>query len=979
MGDLMKDDNKTKKQLVHELTELRSQNAAPGKTESAEKYRSLVESIRDVIYELDSQGVVLYISPGVRDLLGYDTTEIVGKSFIDLAHKDDLSNLTEWFSELRKGRESPSEYRIINKAGEFIWARTKTRPIMEDGMFKGARGIIIDVTDQRRVEEALRESEKKYRLVVDNMADVIAIMDMNLRFTYVSPSIMRMRGYTVEEATAQTLEQVMTPESLQIIAKAFEEEMKSEASATADPGRTRILELEEYRKDGSIVWIENHLSFTRDEAQKPVGIISLSHDITDRKEAEAKLRQQTDAMDAAIDGMAILNAEGEYVYLNKAHAKIYGYENVVELIGKSWRLLYDSGVLQYFDQEIMPEFSRKGNWHGETIGTKKNGSKFPQELSLTAMADGGLICVVRDITERKKSEDEIRKLASVIQFSSDLVNIVTLDEKMIFLNEAGCTMLGIDPDKVCDYSIMDIVSEPFIPTVRQELLPILLTGKNWDGELQYRNIRTGVLTDVHAMTFTIKDTTTGALLYMANVSHDITKRKQVEDTLRESEEKYRTILENMDDFYFEVDIKGNITFVNPSSCKMSGYSEEELLGMPFKKISAPDGIEMVKQYFGEIFLTDKTGKAFLWNLVKKNGEQGFSELVASLIRDKQGKPIGFKGIGRDVTERKRTEAALLESENKFRAFMENMPSMVIIKDEGLRPLFFNRKFSEMFPASEWLGKIPEETFPSDIAESMRKNDLKALSEGFVAYEEDWRDKDGCLRVLETRKFSIDQKDKAPFLGVIITDITERKRAEENLKEILESLRKAIKTTIQVLGTASEARDPYTAGHQKRVADLARVIATEMGLPHDTIEGIRMAGSIHDIGKLSIPAEILSKPTKLTGLEFSLIKVHSQSGYEMLKDVESPWPLAQIVYQHHERMNGSGYPRNLKGNEILLESRILAVADVVEAMASHRPYRPTLGIKAALEEIEKNKGILYDNTVVDTCLKLFREKDYQLIT
>jgi HD-GYP domain-containing protein (c-di-GMP phosphodiesterase class II) len=139
----------------------------------------------------------------------------------------------------------------------------------------------------------------------------------------------------------------------------------------------------------------------------------------------------------------------------------------------------------------------------------------------------------------------------------------------------------------------------------------------------------------------------------------------------------------------------------------------------------------------------------------------------------------------------------------------------------------------------------------------------------------------------------------------------------------------------------------------------------------------MAGSIHDIGKLSIPAEILSKPTKLTDIEFSLIKVHSQSGYEMLKDVESPWPLAEIIYQHHERMNGSGYPRNLKGNEILMESRILAVADVVEAMASYRPYRPALGIEAALEEIEKNKGILYDNTVADTCLKLFREKGYQL--
>jgi HD-GYP domain-containing protein (c-di-GMP phosphodiesterase class II) len=151
----------------------------------------------------------------------------------------------------------------------------------------------------------------------------------------------------------------------------------------------------------------------------------------------------------------------------------------------------------------------------------------------------------------------------------------------------------------------------------------------------------------------------------------------------------------------------------------------------------------------------------------------------------------------------------------------------------------------------------------------------------------------------------------------------------------------------------------------------------MGLPQEKIDGIRMAGSIHDIGKLSIPAEILSKPTKLTEIEFLLIKEHSRSGYEILKDVESPWPLAEIVYQHHERMNGSGYPRNLKGDDILMEARILAVADVVEAMVSHRPYRPSLGIDAAMKEIENNRGIFYDIEVVDTCLRLVREDGYQL--
>jgi len=211
---------------------------------------------------------------------------------------------------------------------------------------------------------------------------------------------------------------------------------------------------------------------------------------------------------------------------------------------------------------------------------------------------------------------------------------------------------------------------------------------------------------------------------------------------------------------------------------------------------------------------------------------------------------------------------------------------------------------------------------------------------------------------------------------VARDITERKQAEEQLQETLANLRKAVSTTIQVIVSTVEVRDPYTAGHQLRVADLARAVATEMGLPQDTIEGINIAGSIHDLGKLSIPAEILSKPGKLSDDEFTLIKEHARKGYEMLKDIESPWPLAEIVYQHHERMDGSGYPRNLKGDEILMEARIMAIADVVEAMASHRPYRPALGIDVALKEIENHRGVLYDADVVDTCLRLFHEKEYE---
>jgi len=173
----------------------------------------------------------------------------------------------------------------------------------------------------------------------------------------------------------------------------------------------------------------------------------------------------------------------------------------------------------------------------------------------------------------------------------------------------------------------------------------------------------------------------------------------------------------------------------------------------------------------------------------------------------------------------------------------------------------------------------------------------------------------------------------------------------------------------------ETRDPYTSGHQRRVADLARTIALEMRLSETQVDSIRIAGVLHDIGKMTVPAEILSKPGRLNEFEFNIIKQHPEVGNHILKDIDFPWPIAKIVLQHHEKMNGSGYPSGTKGEEILIEARILAVADVVEAMSSHRPYRPALGIEKALEEITKNKGILFDTDVVDACVALFQEHRY----
>jgi len=211
---------------------------------------------------------------------------------------------------------------------------------------------------------------------------------------------------------------------------------------------------------------------------------------------------------------------------------------------------------------------------------------------------------------------------------------------------------------------------------------------------------------------------------------------------------------------------------------------------------------------------------------------------------------------------------------------------------------------------------------------------------------------------------------------VIRDITELKRAEEKLKQSYNKLKKTFWQIVRTLSTITKVKDPYTAGHQQRVTKLACAIATEMGLPDERIEGIYIAGLLHDIGKIAIPAEILNKLTDLTEAESNLVKTHPEVGYDILKNIEFSEPIAQIVLQHHEMMDGSGYPQGLKGKEILLEARILAVADVVEAISSHRPYRPALGLDKALEEIAQNKGTLYDPKVVDTCLKLFTEKGFR---
>jgi PAS domain S-box-containing protein len=361
---------------------------------------------------------------------------------------------------------------------------------------------------------------------------------------------------------------------------------------------------------------------------------------------------------------------------------------------------------------------------------------------------------------------------------------------------------------------------------------------------------------------------------------------------------------------------------------------------------------------------------------RKNGTTVWTEVSFSIIRDENQRSAGILGVTRDITKQRKAQEDLLQAEERYRGIFEDAQEGIFrLMPEG-KMIMANQAMANM------LGYESIEEGLASITDMVRqhyvnpedRDKLKEMIEehGFVkGYETQLYRKNGSVIWISMTMHAVrDEKGHILYYDGIDEDITNR-------KESADRIRKALRATVQAIAVIVETRDPYTAGHQRRVADLARAIATEMNLSVNQIDGIRIAAAIHDIGKISIPAEILSKPTKLTKIEFSLIKTHSQSGYDILKDIDFPWPVARTVLEHHERMDGSGYPRNMKGDEILMGARIIAVSDVVEAMASHRPYRPGLGIDAALNEIEKNKGIFYDNAVADACLKLFREKGYQL--
>jgi len=587
----------------------------------------------------------------------------------------------------------------------------------------------------------------------------------------------------------------------------------------------------------------------------------------------------------------------------------------------------------------------------------------------------GAIETAYEITELKQIETDLKKSekekSAILDAMSELVAYQDKNHNVLWANKAAAVSVNEKPENLIGKKCYELwagrESECDICPVAEAFS----TGHVHSNKIETQDEKVWNITG-----YPVKDEA-GEVIGVVEVTDDITKTEHAEKALRESEERFRVIFERSTVGKSLTRPDGSLLQVNKTFADMLGYTIEEIQRLNFEQITYPDDVAESREHIRSLLAGEETTCRFEKRYLHKSGSIVWADVSTTLLLDEQGIPLYLITNIVNITEHKRADAALRESELLFRKVFEDHAAVKLIIDPVTEAIIDANKAAVAFYgwSHEQLTQMKVQEINTLSPEEVKKEMEKARDNKQIHFEFRHRRADGSVRDVGvfSSKIEVNKKD---LLHSIIFDITARKQAEEKLQDTLDRLQNAVSTTIQVMVSTVEARDPYTAGHQVRTADLARAIATEMGLSEDTIEGIRVAGSIHDIGKLSVPAEILSKPSKLTEMECALIREHPEKGYNILKNVESPWPLAEIVYQHHERMDGSGYPRNLKGDEIVMEARIMAVADVVEAMSSHRPYRPALGIETALKEIEDNRGVLYDADVVDTCMRLFREIGYQ---
>ncbi len=858
----------------------------------------------------------------------------------------------------------------------------------------------------KKAEEALKDSEARYGFVMGQLPGTMWTVDRSLVFTLSQGAGLKALGLQPDQVVGMSL---------------FEFFGTNDPHHTAIASHIKALGGQEvtYEYEHQGAFFQTHLTPLYGAGEQPVGAAGIAFDITERKQAEKALWDSEEKyrilVENANDIVYSLTFDGVFTYVSPTWTRILGHD-ISEVENRPFQIFMHPedlpGAIEFLERTITTGekqagieyrvLHKDGNWRWHT----SNASPIHD-------ADGKVVAfmgIARDITEHKQAEDAVReterRFKSIVEHINDVFFMLDSNREMLYISPQAEQVLGYTAEEVRNNWRNYMTDNPLNLAGYEKTTRAFTTGEKQEPYLQEFMHRNGTKRLVEINESPLKNAK-GEVSGIVGAIRDVTESKRAQEELqkaisqaREGEQTLHALMGHVPVGITIADAPDvRIRMVSRYGIELTGRSREVLKGISVNKhsqqwdIYCTDGLTPAKNE--DLPLTRATQKGELvtdeeWVLGNASGERISILCNAGPIRDDAGNITGGIIAWRDITERKKADEAILRSKLLLQSVIDSTPDWMYVKDFQHRFLLVNRSFAEAQNTNppDIIGKADTDFFSEELClgnpdkgiAGFHTDDLQAF-QGHIVHNPrnliTWAD--GSLHIYDTYKIPLtDQSGKIYGAMVYSRDVTERQKAEDDREAAIRSLQKTLGSMIGTISKIVEMRDPFTAGHQKRVSQLAGAIARGMNLSEEQIENLVMAAKIHDIGKMYVPSDILSKPGRLSEMEFSLIKTHVQGSFDILQDIEFTQPVAMMALQHHERLDGSGYPNGLKGPEILIEAKILAVADVVEAMSSYRPYRPALGMEKAREEITRNKGILYDPDAVDICLKLLEEGGFTFV-
>jgi len=767
---------------VQDITERK--RAEENLKESEEKYRLLVERLAQGI--VIGQGIpprVVFANSAMTKILGYNLEEFSSlspKEIESLVHPEDRAVFFNNYKNRLEGKSPAPSYEIrgIRKDGMLVWLELSSARIEYRGQ-PAVQAAFLDITERKRAEETLRQSEEKYRTILENIEDGYYEVDIAGNITFCNDSFCRLFGYSKDEMMGMNDRQYTDEENANKLYQAF-----NKVYRTREP--TKAFDLAVFRKDGTKLFGEVSVSLMTDATGQPIGFRGIARDITERKRAEEFLCSERDKFRGMLlaihDGVDIVNRDYIIEFQNKLLRERFG-----DKTGEKCYVTY-MGLEEPCHFCSIQEAIKTGRASRvELVG--KDGRNYELNSSPFTDVDGKVkaIELVRDITEHKHAERALReseeKYRAILENIEDAYYEVDLTGNLTFFNDSLCRLVGYSREELMGMSNRQLTDPRSAQKLYREFNKVYRTGRSsnvFDWEIIKKD---GKKRNVEASVSLIKDPRRHPIGFRG-IIRDITERKQAEEALRESEERYRTILENIEDGYYEVDLRGDFTFFNDSLRRMLGYSKEEMLGMGNQQYTDEENRKKLFQAFNEVYRTGKSTKGFGWEVIRKDGSKLFSEVSVSLIKDSTEQPIGFRGIARDITERKRAEEVLRKSEEEFRLTFENAKDAIIWADpEAGIMIRCNRQAETLLEkkGEEIIGSHQTTLHPPQKAEYYTNMFKKHLEyKGVTDDEAEVITKSGKIKPVSITA-SLTLVGGKPIIQGIFRDITERKQAEEALR------------------------------------------------------------------------------------------------------------------------------------------------------------------------------------------------------